>query len=261
MWVLFFLYDNALATLGRDSFLQLPACPDGHGSSQLRSEQRIKRLGQDAADVVVVVNQQALEKGKVELSPQWPGCLLVGRHAVTDPCQCALDVALGPSEVALDLGQAAFGAVDLPRQPFLLALEQIKRHGIGIVRVKQLLAFGKQADQPTLLHPPFVLAVKPQHRQFFFEEGPDRRQLVRRKLHGRVVAGNGVLNLLDAQRPELAVGPFLLTADADEVGVDAAAAFGVADDQPAAALAAVDRALEVVRMVAVPLAGQVLGRQ
>jgi hypothetical protein len=57
--------------------------------------------------------------------------------------------------------------------------------------------------------------------------------------------GNGLLDLLDAQRSELAVGALLLAAEADEVGIGAAPAFGVADDQPRAALAAVDRALEV----------------
>ena len=57
------------------------------------------------------------------------------------------------------------------------------------------------------------------------------------------------------------LGASLLAADADEVRIGAASAFGVADDQAAAALAAVDGALEVVRVFAVLLAGEVVGGQ
>src|ERR1700704_794648 len=72
---------------------------------------------------------------------------------------------------------------------------------------------------------------------------------------------HALLHDLYTDGPLLAIGAFLLTADADEVGIDAAPAFGMADDQPGTALAAVDAALEVVRMLAFLLAGQVLGGQ
>ncbi|HEY5193104.1 MAG TPA: hypothetical protein VIJ39_04415 [Solirubrobacteraceae bacterium] len=51
----------------------------------------------------------------------------------------------------------------------------------------------------------------------------------------------------------------LLTADADEISVGAAVAFGVVDDQPTSANTAVDTALEIVRMLALLLTSQVLG--
>ncbi|HLM85449.1 MAG TPA: hypothetical protein VK272_04585 [Solirubrobacteraceae bacterium] len=52
-----------------------------------------------------------------------------------------------------------------------------------------------------------------------------------------------------------------MATNADEVGVGAAASFGVADDQSAAALAAVDAPAQVVGVLALLLAGEVLGGQ
>jgi hypothetical protein len=54
----------------------------------------------------------------------------------------------------------------------------------------------------------------------------------------------------------------LLAADADEVWIDAAVAtLSVVDDQASAALTTSDAALEIVGMLAVLLANQVLGAQ
>jgi hypothetical protein len=75
------------------------------------------------------------------------------------------------------------------------------------------------------------------------------------------VRGDGCLGNLDPDGTLLATCLIALASDADEVGIGAASAFGVADDQSSAALAAVDGALEVVRMLAVLLAGEVLGRE
>jgi hypothetical protein len=75
------------------------------------------------------------------------------------------------------------------------------------------------------------------------------------------VGSDGFLDLLYVQCPQLAVGALLLAADADEVGICPATAFGMADDQPTATLTAEDAALQVVRVLAVLFAGQVLGGQ
>ena len=86
--------------------------------------------------------------------------------------------------------------------------------------------------------------------------------LVRLEPVDRVVLLDSSFDGLDQDGFEGAVGAFLVAADADEVGVDpSGAASGVGDDQPAAALAAEDRALEVVMVDSLLLAGLVVGRE
>lgn len=70
--------------------------------------------------------------------------------------------------------------------------------------------------------------------------------------------GDGLLGLLDTDGSLGATGLVALTTDADVIRVCAAPALGVADDQPTAALAAVDAPLEIVRVLVVALAGQVV---
>jgi hypothetical protein len=112
---------GSLAQDLRDAVLLLLAGSGCYGPPQLGAEQRVEWLGQLPRDRVLVIDQQALEEREVELPSEGVGCFPVGRHAVADPRERALEVALGLQEVALDLSQAAFSAVYLPRQPFLLA--------------------------------------------------------------------------------------------------------------------------------------------
>jgi len=67
--------------------------------------------------------------------------------------------------------------------------------------------------------------------------------------------------VFDPYRALLAARRVALASAADEVGVRAAVAFGVVDDQARPALAAVDAALQVVQVLTVLLAGDVLGGQ
>jgi hypothetical protein len=48
------------------------ASPDGNGSPQLGTKQRVERLGQHARDCVLVVNQQAPKEREIELPPERP---------------------------------------------------------------------------------------------------------------------------------------------------------------------------------------------
>ena len=60
--------------------------------------------------------------------------------AVASEGKRLLKVGFPTLEVALDLGEAAAGIVDLEGQPLLLALQQLKGDRVGVMGLKQLLA-------------------------------------------------------------------------------------------------------------------------
>lgn len=76
----------------------------------------------------------------------------------------------------------------------MLALEQVERHRFGQVGVKERLAFGLQSALATFLGRAFMLSTEPQIGQFFFQEGPERHQLILGELHACVVVGDGFLD-------------------------------------------------------------------
>jgi hypothetical protein len=112
-------------------------------------------------NLTLLIEQQALEERQIELASHPVRRLAVGRLAVPDPGQDLRQVALSLLEVACDLSQAAFGVGDFAGQPVLLALEQIQRHGIGVVSRQQLLAFAFELAQPTLLGAALPVGIRP----------------------------------------------------------------------------------------------------
>ena len=90
--------------------------------------------------------------------------------------------------------------------------------------------------------------------EFVSEECAQLRDLLGWELNRRVVGDDGFLDELDAQRALFAAVGALFPADADEVGVDAAPALCVVDDQPAPTCAA-DAALQIVGVITLDFAG------
>jgi hypothetical protein len=64
--------------------------------------------------------------------PHGARCFAVGRLAVARSGESAAHVGFGCLEVALDGHETAFDGGDFGRDPGLLALEQVKRDGVGV---------------------------------------------------------------------------------------------------------------------------------
>lgn len=90
---------------------------------------------------------------------------------------------------------------------------------------------------------------------------PQPGNLLIGELDRGVVVGDGCLCNLDTNGTLLAAPLVALAPNADEIGIGAASTFRMANDQPSTALTAVDRTLEVVLMLAILLASEVLGRE
>ncbi len=260
MWALVFLGQLVGPLTQRlvDGLAQLMLSLRDGRSTQLLSKDHVEGRRQLARDLALVAEQQALEERHIELPPQPVIGLAIGGGAVAGPRQGTGEVGLGLLEVALDLRQAAFRVCDLGREPVLLALEQVERDRIGVVGVQELLAFAFELPEPPSLHHALPFDVLAERRQLVSEIGSQPGNLSLGELNRDVVGGDGCLGGLDTDGTLLAIRALLLPSNADEVGIGPAAPFGVADNQTGAALAAVDAALEVVRVLAVLLAREVL---
>lgn len=83
-----------------------------------------------------------------------------------------------------------------------------------------------------------TLGARSERGEFVSQKCAQLRDLLGWELNRRVVGDDRFLDELDAQRALFAAVRALLPADADEVGVDAASALCVVDDQPAPTCAA-----------------------
>ncbi|MGA8352879.1 MAG: hypothetical protein WB698_01770 [Solirubrobacteraceae bacterium] len=207
------------------------------------------------------MDDQALEERQIELPAHPVGGFVVGALAVPGSGQGLVQIRLGCPEVSGDGGQPAFGGGGSRREAILLALEQIERDRVGIVGLEQLLALTLELAQSALLHTPLTLGVAAELRELLTQEGPQPDDLILGELHGRVVSDDGSLHPLDPRRSELAACRVTLPSTTDEVRIGAAVALSMVDDQASAALAAVDAALQVVRVLPILLAGQILSAQ
>jgi hypothetical protein len=91
--------------------------------------------------------------------------------AVASSRQGAGEVGLRLLEVALGLRQPAFGVGYLGRESILLALEQIERDRVGVMRLQQLLAFAFELPEPPMLRHALTLRAASQLRQLVPEIG------------------------------------------------------------------------------------------
>lgn len=117
------------------------------------------------------------------------------------------------------------------------------------MRVEELLALVVEFVESAGLGCSKSLRFGPELDKFVEHVVADLPGLLGGKAHGGVVVGDRCFGVVDMDGALHAVGAALLAADAHEVLVDGSpAVLGVADDEPAATLAAVDGALEVVRV-------------
>jgi len=98
--------------------------------------------------------------------------------AVARAGQGTVQVRLGCLEVSRDSGQLAFSSRNGRRDARLLALEQLQRYRVGIVRLEQLLAFSLEPPQPPLLDIAFAVRVSPQLCEFLVEEAPQPHDII-----------------------------------------------------------------------------------
>jgi hypothetical protein len=235
---------------------------DGTSSVQHRRiEERSERFGVGALHVTLLIDHEMGEERLVEQAAELWGCCSVG--CVTVPSQIQR-----PGEVRLDRGGFRSGSTQplldrrqLAGDAFLLPCDEVHRHGTAVDRFDQLLTVRGELrflGREQSMRVGCVLAAAGQLRpQTIFQCIAQLRP----KPNRRPVLLNQCLDLRDEHCLAGAVGGLLVSPQADEVRVDRAVpVLGVRDDQPAAATAAEDAGLQVVRVVALPFADQVGGK-
>nr|WP_243876356.1 hypothetical protein [Streptomyces sp. 846.5] len=146
--------------------------------------------------------------------------------------------------------QALLDGCELAGDTFLLACDELERHGPAIDRVHQLLALAGQLRLLAVEVATLVFSLLALDSKLGLEAVFDCFPQLGIELDGGPVVFDHLLDLGDEQRFARAAGGLLVSAKAYEVRVDhPVAVLGVGDDQPTAAVAAVHAGLEVVGMV------------
>lgn len=216
-------------------------------SVDLRIEEHLKGPVVLDAQLVVLVDVDLGEERLVAQPPVGVVAARVDVGAVGEQSEGVVEVGAGVGVVAEVRIDAAVHLVEFGDDPVLFALEHGERDLVGVVRLHKavLLAFepvavGGEAFQFLGFggHQPVELVV----------EHPRECVLLGwRDLDAGVVVLDELLDVLDEHRLARAVGPLGVPTGAHEVAVDVAVAvLRIGDDEPGAALAAVDRSFEVV---------------
>jgi hypothetical protein len=164
-------------------------------------------------------DQDPGEEGLVHLLAELCSCSQVCVVTVFGPADCLRHDPLDLPQTRFGLRQRTLGSLHLARDPFLLGLQEIQRHGSGVVGVKQLGPLVIERSQPFGLAPLFGFSVGLPLGEFTDHCVRGLSQAFGSELHLPVV----VLDLLlhQCERPVLkhAGGPLLMPTDAEVVHV------------------------------------------
>ncbi|MDN3240901.1 hypothetical protein QWI33_24455 [Glycomyces tritici] len=228
---------------------------------QLRIKERSERLGHlEAVHGAVFADVELFEQPLINQSPDaWVGCeVLVG--AVLRHLQGEIQRVLQVRDVSRCVRDRLPCLVNVPREPGHLALHEVERYRTGVVSLDQLGALFFGVLEPLLgsalvLGNLFALAFELLHDACADHLGPVGWQPQR-----AVEVLDGGLDFVQSYvfaGAGLALGQ---VRQADVVHVDATGLAGVLGvDEACAALTAEDRALEVVRVLALLLPGEAMG--
>nr|WP_292866089.1 hypothetical protein [Microbacterium sp.] len=213
-------------------------------------EQRVEGLavlcihGVGALDLVDV---DALEERLVGDAAQRIIEAHVDRVSIAGQGQAVFQVGFGLVVLDFPRLDARVEEREPPGEAVLFLFEQVERHGSGVVGVQkaaafvsELVAFGRQRPSLRLTRGAQVIELASEHV-------PERGDDVFGDLHLPVVVLNLLLDVGYGHRLPDAVGAFGVPPGADEVRVDVAVpVLGMGNHEPGAAVAAVDRAFQVV---------------
>ncbi len=209
-----------------------------HWGRLRRRREPVEGLGQDGGHAVVLVDDQSLEEGLVELAPDPVVGFAVGGLAVAGSRQRPGEGGLTAVEVGGYLVEPSIDGHQRGCDAVLLGLEKVQRNGLCEVDVEQGGSFAFGASFASFLQGALFVGALPEACDLIQQEVGDCLQLLFGEPDGRVVLGDGLLDELDALCPLGTALTILLPADTDEVGLNASPAPGVIDDQSSAAAAA-----------------------
>nr|WP_258794824.1 hypothetical protein [Tsukamurella tyrosinosolvens] len=143
-----------------------------------------------------------------------------------------LQVGLDGTELDVGCGEPGIDVGQLARDAILLALKEVERHGIGVMRTEELRAFGKQTIALDGQVAALQIGSEPGAAQLCGQQLTNGSLLRGGELHSAVRVLDQFLDRGDMERLLLAGCPLLLTPYADVVRVDASlAVLGHRDDE------------------------------
>nr|WP_256960582.1 hypothetical protein [Streptomyces scabiei] len=178
--------------------------------------------------------------------------------AVAGKVECACEVGLDGVEGGRGRAEPGLDGRELVGDALLFAGDEVHRHRTAVDRFEKLLTL--RGELRFLSHELLVLVFGflAVGGKFASEPLLDGVAEFRGEPDGAPVALDHLLDLGDEQCLAGAAGGLLVPSQTDEVRVDhAVAVLGIGDDQAAAAVAAEDAGLEVVRVVALSLTDEV----
>ncbi|MDL2081955.1 hypothetical protein QNN03_36575 [Streptomyces sp. GXMU-J15] len=230
------------------------------GVQDLAVEQRVERLRVLTADAVLVDHEVGEERLVEEPAQERAGRQVRGM-AVACKIECACEVGLNGVERSRHCAKPLLDGSELLRDALLFAGDEIHRYSTAVDRFEELLAL---RDELRLLGhqvPVLVLGFLAAGSELVPEPFLDGVAEFGGQADGAPVILDHLLDLGDEQRLTGAAGDLLVSSQAHEVGVDhAVAVLGVGHDQAAAAVATEHGGLEVVRVLALPFADQIRGK-
>ncbi|MDX3173464.1 hypothetical protein PV382_14335 [Streptomyces scabiei] len=177
---------------------------------------------------------------------------------VAGKVQCAREVGLDRIEGGRGRAEPSLDSRELVGDALLLAGDEIHRHRTAVDRFEQLLTLRGELRFLGHQMPVLVFGFLAVGGKFASEPLLDGVAEFGGKPDAGPVVFDHLLDLGDEQRLARAAGRLLVSPQTHKVRVDhAVAVLGVGDDQSAAAVAAEDAGLEVVRVVALSLTDEV----